>query len=61
VLLFGGAALLAVDWMQDFRLNWPSLIGARMLLPGLVLVVTEIVIVLNARNKSRHGGLRKTT
>jgi hypothetical protein len=61
VLFLGGAGLLAVDWMQDFRLNWPSLIGARMLLPGLVLVMTEIVIVLNARNKSRHDGLRKTT
>lgn len=54
ILFFGGVALTAYDWSTDFRLSWPGLIGSRMIIPGLILLVTEAVIVLYARRKRPH-------
>jgi hypothetical protein len=54
VLLFGGLALFIFDWIGDFRLSWPSLIGVRMLIPGLVLAVTEVVLFTHARIARRR-------
>lgn len=54
ILLFGGLALTAYDWSTDFRLSWPGLIGSRLIIPGLILLVTEVVIILYARRKRSH-------
>lgn len=49
ILFFGGALMLIVDWSVDFKLSWPSLIGARLVIPGLILLVTEAILILHAR------------
>lgn len=54
LLFFGGLGLTAYDWSTDFRFSWPGLIGSRMIIPGLILLVTEAVIVLYARRKRPH-------
>ena len=55
ILFFPGVILIIVDWSQDFRLSWPALIGTRMLIPGTILLVTEAVILLQARVHRRHA------
>jgi hypothetical protein len=50
-LFFGGLALVIVDWNVDFKLTWPATIGVRLLIPGLILLVTEVGLVLHARYK----------
>jgi hypothetical protein len=55
LLFFGGLGLIVLDWSKGFRMSWPALVGARMLPVGLVLVVTEGVIQLEARRKRRRG------
>jgi len=55
ILFFGGLALVALDWSLDFRLSWPATIGVRMFPVGLVLLVTELVIVITARRARRDG------
>lgn len=55
VLFFAGLGLIALDWMSDFRLTWPATIGARAMPVGLILLLTEAVIVLSARRKERHA------
>jgi hypothetical protein len=59
VLFFGGLGLILLDWSVDFKRTWPATIGARIFIPGLVLLVTEVVLVLNARRKRVHDGVRK--
>jgi hypothetical protein len=54
ILFFGGIALLILDWSVDFRLSWPATIGVRMIPAGLVLLVTDLVIVVEARRKRRR-------
>jgi hypothetical protein len=55
-LFFGGLILTIVDWQADFRFVWPAMIGTRMLIPGLLLLITEAVIVFYAkRNMPRDG------
>jgi hypothetical protein len=54
VLFFGGLALIIVDWSADFRLTWPATIGVRMVIPGLILLVTEAALVLHAKRKAAH-------
>jgi len=49
VLFFGGLALIILDWNVDFRLTWPATIGVRMLIPGLILLLTEVILVLHAK------------
>jgi hypothetical protein len=48
-----------VDWSSDFKLTWPATIGVRMLIPGLILLVTEVALVLHARQKRSHDEVRK--
>jgi len=55
ILFFGGLALIALDWSLDFSLSWPATIGVRMFPVGLVLLVTELVIVITARRTRRDG------
>ena len=55
VLFFGGLVLVIVDWSVDFRLTWPATVGSRMLIPGLILLLTDIVFVLNARLARRRA------
>ncbi|HEY0163027.1 MAG TPA: hypothetical protein VGB69_10140 [Edaphobacter sp.] len=50
ILFFGGLILTAVDWSVDFRYLWPSMLGTRMMMPGLALLVMEVIIVLYARH-----------
>jgi hypothetical protein len=59
LLFFGGLALVLVDWSSDFKLTWPATIGVRMLIPGLILLVTEVALVLHARQKRIHDEVRK--
>ena len=56
ILFFGGLALVVLDWTNDFELSWPATIGIRMFPVGLVLLVTELVIVITARraHRDRH-------
>jgi hypothetical protein len=60
VLFFGGLALIIVDWSVDFRLTWPATIGVRMLIPGLILLVTEVILVLHAKRKRIHDEVQKS-
>jgi hypothetical protein len=55
VLFFGGLGLVLLDWSNDFRLSWPAMIGVRMLIPGVILLVTEAAILVYARIESRRG------
>jgi hypothetical protein len=61
VLFFGGLILTIIDWRSDFELSWPAMIGTRLLAPGLVLLVADVVIVFSERrrrlcdNKKRAG------
>jgi hypothetical protein len=55
ILFFGGLALVILDWSKDFTLSWPPTIGFRILPAGLVLLVTELVIVITARRAHRDG------
>jgi hypothetical protein len=61
VLFFGGLALVIVDWSVDFRLTWPGTVGSRMLIPGLILLLTDVVFVVNARLARRRAGGGETT
>jgi hypothetical protein len=53
ILFFGGLTLVIYDWIFDFNLTWPATIGIRMLPVGLVLLVTELVIFITARQTHR--------
>jgi hypothetical protein len=55
ILFFGGLALVVLDWTNDFKLSWPATIGIRMFPVGLVLLVTELVIVITTRRAHRDG------
>ena len=52
VLFFGGLLLTAVDWYYDFNLSWPSIIGMRIVIPGLILLFTEVILILHARYRT---------
>jgi hypothetical protein len=54
-LFFGGLGLILLDWSKDFGLTWPALVGVRMLIPGVILLVTEAALLLHARLKNRHA------
>jgi hypothetical protein len=60
VLFFGGLALVIVDWSVDFKLTWPATIGVRLLIPGLILLVTEVGLILHARHKRIHAEVQKS-
>jgi hypothetical protein len=51
-LFFGGVLLFAVDWRADFALLWPAMFATRMLPIGLLLLVIELVMFIEARRKT---------
>jgi hypothetical protein len=51
ILLAGGLTLICFDYLHNFDLSWPATIGIRALPAGLILLVTEAVIVWEARRK----------
>ena len=53
-LFFGGALLAGADWTVDFRWLWPSMLGTRMLMPGSILLMTELIIRINAWHRRRQ-------
>ena len=55
ILFFGGLALLLLDWSSNFNLTWPATIGIRLIPAGLVLLVTELVIIITARRAHRNS------
>jgi hypothetical protein len=55
ILFLGGLALIIFDWSADFKLSWPATIGMRMFPVGLILLVTELVIVITARRARRNS------
>ena len=52
ILCVGGAGLILFDWMSDFSRTWPATLGIRAFPVGLILLVTELVVVWTARRKS---------
>ncbi len=58
LLFFGGSALTAVDWLHDFRLSWPAMIGTRLMMPGMILLVMDLLIVVHERQK-KHRALSR--
>jgi hypothetical protein len=56
ILFLGGLGLIVLDWSSDFRLTWPATIGARAMPVGLILLLTEAIILYVNRRKtnSRH-------
>lgn len=55
ILFFGGAILTIIDWRADFRFVWPALVGTRLLIPGALLLITELIIVFYARRSRAHS------
>jgi hypothetical protein len=55
VLFFGGMLLFGIDAAFGYRWLWPSMLGSRMMMPGLVLVVTEVFVLLYARHHRRQA------
>jgi len=55
ILFVGGALLFCADWIVGFRWLWPSMVGSRMILPGAVLVITELFVQLHERSKRRQA------
>jgi hypothetical protein len=53
LLFAGGIGLICVDWAYGFALDWPSITGSRMIVPGGILLVTEAGLMLHARHKAR--------
>lgn len=58
-LLLTGVVLVVVDWQSSFRLSWPALIGSRLLIPGVILLATEALLLLNALQKVRRSSHRR--
>jgi hypothetical protein len=55
ILFFGGLALIVLDWSADLSLYWPATICMRKFPVGLVLLVTELVIVITTRRAHRDS------
>lgn len=50
--LFGtGSILFAFDWVNDFRYTWPGVLGSRLVVPGLIVLVTDGIFRLNEWHK----------
>lgn len=54
ILFFGGVGLFAMDWLSGFSMSWPGMLGTRMFPVGLVLLVIEAVVVIEARRARRR-------
>lgn len=55
LLFFGGSILFITDWVANFRFDWPSVLGSRLIIPGLILLVTEALVMLHNRRKVEAG------
>jgi hypothetical protein len=55
ILFFGGLGLIVFDWSSDFRLTWPATVGARAFPVGLILLLTEAIILYVNRRKTNRG------
>jgi hypothetical protein len=55
ILFFGGLGLIVLDWTSDFKLTWPATLGFRMLPVGLILLMTEAVVLYGTRRKTGSG------
>lgn len=55
VLFFGGSAMFITDWVAGFHYDWPSVLGSRLIIPGLVLLVTEGLVMLHARREEKQS------
>ncbi len=51
ILFFGGLLLIFYDSLHNYELLWPATIGIRLIFPGLILLITELVLILYARRK----------
>ena len=60
-LFFPGLLLIAIDWSTGFRLDWPSIVGNRILVLGLVLLITEALICAQCEARAPSHRQRKTT
>ena len=56
ILFFGGAGMFLTDWIADFHYDWPSVLGSRLMMPGLILLVTEALMVQHKRRAVRGQG-----
>jgi hypothetical protein len=54
-LFLTGIALVILDWSRNFDLSWPATVGIRMIPVGLILLLTELVIVITARRDKRSN------
>lgn len=52
ILFFGSILLLLLDWYYDFNLGWPMVISIRAFPTGLILLLTELVILYAARRQA---------
>jgi hypothetical protein len=52
ILFLCGLGLIALDWSTGFRLSWPATLGVRALPVGLILLLTETVIVWESRRRA---------
>jgi hypothetical protein len=60
ILFFGGIILTMVDWLKDFSLSWPAMIGTRMFPVGMVLLFIELMVIVEAKrkkNRQQHQSL----
>lgn len=55
-LVVGGILLAGADWITGFRIGWAGIVGARLIPPGLLLLMIELGIVLNAWQRRRAAG-----
>lgn len=60
ILFFGGLILTLIDWRANFRFVWPAMIGTRMILPGLLLLLTEAIIVFYAKRRTPHTAEKRS-
>jgi hypothetical protein len=55
-LFVGGLGLILFDSIHDFNRGWPATIGMRAFPAGLILLVTEAVIVWEHKRKQARDG-----
>lgn len=53
ILFVGGLALTLLDWYTGFDLTWGATVGTRLFPIGAVLLLTELVLVFEAKRKRR--------
>lgn len=56
ILFLGGLILTVIDWRADFELQWPAMIGTRIIVAGFGLLLIEAIVVLSARRDRKKAG-----